>query len=199
MGRQITSQKEQLEVPIILDRQEDMLTLSDSISGEGMRLADVSFLSGDIRTEQDNDRINGMIPGQFQALWYDMEGNLHSGVARREQTWSTPADNATKTRVRATCQLPQGTLSGGNVDMEVRMSISSTTYSGQGIPMITGLEAGEWEAKDPGRPSLILCRAESSGLWAMAKANGTTVESIRKANKLESDPIPGQFLLIPIL
>lgn len=198
VGRPVTGIKEQLELPVILDRQDESVTLSESISGEGMRLADVSFRCADVRVEQGNNRLEGVINGQFQALWYDMEGKLRGGFVRKEQTWSTPVDNGTKTKTRLTCQMPQGVVSGGNVDMEVRATICQTTYSGQGIPMITGLEVGEWLSPDPGRPSLILCRADQSDLWTIAKSNGATVEAIRKANHLEGEPTPGQFLLIPM-
>jgi hypothetical protein len=64
--------------------------------------------------------------------------------------------------------------------------------------MVTGLEIGEINAADPGRPSLILRRAGNDSLWDIAKSSGSTMDAIRKANALEEEPNPAQMLLIPI-
>ena len=57
---------------------------------------------------------------------------------------------------------------------------------------------GSPREKDPDRPSLILRRAGEQGLWDMAKAAGTTVDVIRRANGLTEEPAPGSMLLIPV-
>ena len=53
-------------------------------------------------------------------------------------------------------------------------------------------------SKDPNRPSLILRRAGDQCLWDIAKAAGSTMEAIRKANGLSGEPAPEQMLLIPV-
>ena len=76
------------------------------------------------------------------------------------------------------------------------MEITATTS--RGIPMVTGLNLGEPRQADPERPSLILRRAGEKRLWDLAKASGSTVEAIRKANNLQDEPAPNQMLLIPV-
>ena len=71
--------------------------------------------------------------------------------------------------------------------------------TGQGIPMVTGLEVGEEKTLDPGRPSLILKRQPSGGLWELAKTSGSTMEAIQQANNLTAEPEMGKMLLIPVL
>ena len=79
------------------------------------------------------------------------------------------------------------------------MQLSGIAGAGQGIRMITGLEMGEPEKTDPGRPSLILCRKGSRRLWDLAKENGTTVGQIMEANRLEGEPDDNAVLLIPVI
>jgi hypothetical protein len=67
------------------------------------------------------------------------------------------------------------------------------------IPMVCGLEIGEAIQADPSRPSLLLQRIGDEPLWELAKAAGSTVEAIWKANNLQEDPVSGQMLLIPVL
>ena len=81
----------------------------------------------------------------------------------------------------------------------IAMAFDLCTVSGEGIPMVTGVEAGEPVRPDPNRPSMILRRAENRSLWEIAKDCGSTVEAIRVANKLQSEPDAGQMLLIPVL
>ena len=79
------------------------------------------------------------------------------------------------------------------------LRIHLTTSSCQPIPMLTGLELGAEQAQDPQRPSLILQRLDKGSLWELAKACGSTVDAIRRANCLTEDPDPEKMLLIPIL
>ena len=71
------------------------------------------------------------------------------------------------------------------------------TYSSQPMETISGLELGENFITEE-RPSVILCRAGKEGLWAVAKSVGSTVDAIKKANNLESEPEDNQMLLIPV-
>ena len=77
--------------------------------------------------------------------------------------------------------------------------LQMTTTGTQGLQMVTGLQLGEAAQPLKNRPSLILKRAGEHRLWDIAKATGTTVEAIRKANGLQDEPLPNQMLLIPVL
>ena len=65
--------------------------------------------------------------------------------------------------------------------------------------MITGLEAGEMEASDPKRPSVILRKPGEKSLWELAKEHGSSAEAIREANGLQEEPDETRMLLIPVL
>ena len=65
--------------------------------------------------------------------------------------------------------------------------------------MVTGVELGQRKTPDPNRPSLILRRAGESCLWDIAKASGSTMEAIRRANGFAGEPAPEQMLLVPVL
>ena len=107
------------------------------------------------------------------------------------------ADGRTKLALTALQPVqPQLSPGAGRMTGECRFQV--TSFSGPGIPVVTSIELGEPESKDASRPSLILCRAGEKGLWELAKDNGSTVEAIRTANKLEGEPEPGKMLLIPV-
>ena len=82
--------------------------------------------------------------------------------------------------------------------LENELILEVQTVSGQPMETIRALELGDALEKDGERPSLIICRAGQEGLWEVAKAVGSTVEAIQKANNLESEPEENQLLLIPV-
>ena len=84
------------------------------------------------------------------------------------------------------------------MDARWELPMEIVTMQQTHIPMVTGLELGEEKKPDPGRPSLILKRVGTDGLWEIAKRTGSTMEAIRKANGLREEPEPGQMLLIPV-
>ena len=78
------------------------------------------------------------------------------------------------------------------------MKLRLQTTANQPIDMISAITVGERKERAQGRPSLILRRMDAESLWELAKASGSTVSAIRKANALTEEPAPGQMLLIPI-
>ena len=92
---------------------------------------------------------------------------------------------------------PQLNPGAGKMTGECRFQV--TIFAGAGIPVVTSVELGEPETGDGARPSLILCRAGEKSLWTLAKENGSTVDAIREANKLDGEPEKGKMLLIPVI
>ena len=93
---------------------------------------------------------------------------------------------------------PQAVCGAGNVILRADIAVDATTFSGQGIAMLTGIQAEEEVKPDPNRPSLILCRKGEKRLWDVAKETGSTVESIMQANRLDAEPESNKILLIPV-
>ena len=134
--------------------------------------------------------------GTAQMLYQTGQG-LNGAHLRWEGMKPMAADGRTKLALTALQPVqPQLSPGAGRMTGECRFQV--TSFSGSGIPVVTSIELGEPESKDASRPSLILCRAGEKGLWELAKDNGSTVEAIRTANKLEGEPEPGKMLLIPV-
>ena len=137
-------------------------------------------------------------PGVFQLLYYGDDGSLRSGNARWEGSVNLPSDaNAQLTGIPLPA-MPQAALGSGQITLKAELPLEVTASARQPQTMVTGLVQGEARKPDPTRPSLILRRAGEDSLWEIAKAANSTVRSIQEANGLQSEPVPGQMLLIPI-
>ncbi len=198
-NREVKPVTEQVQMAAVLDRRSDTVTVEQTVQTEGTRMADISFLPDQGSVLPGDGIVDVEVPGQFQLLYYDGEGNLQNLAARCEGIWDMPAsrDSAVAALVRSTGR-PQVSFGGTSIQLRGEFAVDTVTTAKQGITMVRGLEMGEKKEPDPGRPSLVLCRAGDSSLWEMAKSSGTTVDAIRKANNLEEEPESGRMLLIPI-
>ena len=139
------------------------------------------------------------MPGVFQTLYYGEDGMLNAGSARWDGTLNLNADENTRLTAVPAPAIPQSSLGSGKLSMKAELPLELTAMATQQLPVVTGLALGEERKPDPGRPCLILRRAGTDSLWQIAKATHSTVGSIREANGLQSEPAPGQLLLIPVL
>lgn len=192
--RSVEVKMDDQQVPVILDESSQTLHAVQSVEADG-KIVDVSFWPEHAQIRQNDQGIEAQIPGQFQVLYYDAEGNLQSAMPRWEGSWSLSAgDNA---RIDAQVA-PSGRPLGDNNEVSADILLQTQTGTRQGIPMVTGLELGEMTALDPNRPSLILRKVGNDRLWDVAKQTGSTVEAIRSANGLTDDSAAQKILLIPI-
>ena len=198
-NRVITPQWEQLQLPALLDTCEQNLQAEQTVAAEGNQIADVvcyydhaAVTSGDGSSEIAAD-------GYFQLLYYDGQGELKCVMPRWETQWNLMMDESStvQTMLLPTGK-PQASLGGGNATMWAETLTDTVVLSAVGMPMVCGLEIGDKTVQDAERPSLILCKAGTGGLWDVAKRCGSTVSAIQKANRLEKEPDPEQILLIPI-
>lgn len=198
--RKVTPNFQDLLIPGILDSNTQLLHPQTGGTVDGMRLTDVQFLPQPVQMRNQGEGMNLEIPGQFQMLYYDMDGNLHTAGQRWEQNMTWPADaNSKMEAILQPMGKAQGNFLSGSSQMSADLQMTVETINGTPIPMVTGLELGEWEEPDPYRPSLIVRRAQGQTLWVMAKENGTTVSAIQEANHLQQEPEPQQMLLIPVI
>ena len=142
------------------------------------------------------DGVEGRIYGNMQFVYYDEAGNLTSETQSMEDVWRTAADNdmAVNTVVK-TVEQPrmEGMQATGRIHLDMTQLMAEETKT------VTGLECGQLQRPDPGRPSLILRRAGGQSLWSLAKGSGSTVDAIRKANGLTGEPVADQMLMIPVV
>lgn len=197
--RAIQPQSQLLELPVLLENRRENLYGEQTIPGEADAVADTLFLPDFPRQKRTAEGLEVTLPGQFQILYYGSDGTLRAGSGRWEGKWNLPAGEETSLWILpAPGEQPKASANGDQVAVSCPVALELWTWARQAIPMVTGLTMGEPVEKDPDRPSLILRRAGEQDLWDMAKAAGTTVDAIRKANGLTEEPVPGSMLLIPV-
>ena len=197
--REVTQQKQKLELPAVLDRTTEMLRPEQTVP-EAAEILDVAWMHDLPRVRREMETAQVELNGLMQALYVNQEGQLvcHTGrtCVRREYR----ADDQCRIypymetdMMTETVVTPEGTLLRPEVQLQLQTVFDS------GIGMVQALEAGELTQPDPNRPSVILCRCGGRNLWELAKDCRSTVEAIQKANDLTQDPAPEGFLLIPVL
>lgn len=198
-NRTIKVQTQELKLPMRLDRQVETMHAVQTLNAEASRVVDVCWLPDHPVRRQNGDVMELTVPGQFQALYYDGNGNLQGSTVRGETTWEILSDlnNRVDGYIRS-WERPMAVPGAESVDLSDDFQMEAAVFSEQPLCMVTGLELGEWKEPDPARPALILRRAGACRLWEIAKECGSTVDAIRKANKLQEEPENGKMLLIPV-
>ena len=198
--RSVTPILENLELPGILENKTQMHQVQHSSPVDGMRLMDVHFLSQPVLVQPVGDTASLQLYGQFQILYCDMDGNLHTLNPKWEENIVLPAAEGTIIDVQLwPVEKPQGTLISGNAQLSSKIKMTMQTSGTEGIPMVVSLELGELQQPDPARPSLILKKSDGKTLWELAKQNGSTVAAIQQANGLQTEPEAEHMLLIPVI
>ena len=197
--RSVSLTQQDLELPALLETKTHTLHAQLSAPMDGMRLSDVQFQPRSVHVRNTGETATLEIPGQFQMLYYDMDGNLHSCAQKWEETMTLPVGADVVVEALASPGTkPQGSFMAGNAQLGCDLKLTVQTLSGTGIPTVTDLELGELQEPDPHRPSLILLRPGDQDLWQLAKDNGSTVQAIRDANSFTEKTEADQMLLIPI-
>lgn len=189
----------QLQIPSVLEQKQEVLRVEQLLEGAAGEPVDVFCVMEQPKLDRRGEGVDMELPGAFQALFYDAEGNLAGGSVRwtQQQRVELP-ENAGLT---ATCRivgLPQGNAGSEGLRIGMDMSLDTTATAESGMDMVTGLELGEATTAPMDGPSLILRRVGEESLWDMAKRYGSTEDAIRKANGLTEEPTPGQILIIPV-
>lgn len=195
-GREMTLHTTQLELPAILDDRWEQIHGELSVPGEAAIVTDLQFLPDFPRQHRTEAGVKLQLSGLVQLLYYGEDGCLRSGNSRWEAQQDLPASSDCKIfpqPISAETELQPG---GSTAKLALRLKIHAV--GGSPMRQVTGGELGEKRKQDPQRPSLILQRVSGGGLWEIAKHCDSTREAIRRANALDTDPVPGQMLLIPI-
>lgn len=198
-GRTLEVEREQLELPAVLETRRETLRSEQSIPVDANLAADIRFLPDFPRQRTTEDGVSLEIPGSYQVLYYGEDGALQSANARWEGRLDLMADeNSRVSALPLPPSEPQLALGSGSMTVRAELPMQLVTRGQTRIPMVTALRPGEAVEPDPNRPSLILRRAGDDRLWDIAKASGSTMDAIRKANGLQEEPRQDQLLLIPV-
>ena len=198
--RQLLMEKEQLRLPVRLDRHMEELHLRQNWDVQGQKIEDVIWYAEQPHANQEDSKLQWEIPGQFQVLYRDDLGQLQGASVRGEITAQMESDPSNRVdtwvafppEAEGLCMADGGQLTAGG-------TMACDVFGDDGLTMVTALQLGEQLQPDPQRPSLILRRSGESGLWDIAKECGSTVEAICKANALTGDPEEDTMLLIPVI
>lgn len=197
--RQVMPQSMKLQLPAVLDSTEHMVNAEQTIDADAAYVADVAFYPDHPRIRRVSDGITAELCGNFQTMYYDENDSIQCANSRWEEEWSMRASQeATIDMELDCCGNCHSAVNGMNIRAQGCIKLAATTWAQDGIVMVNGLEVGEIREQDPNRPSLILCRASKEGLWSLAKRTGSTVEAIKKANNLDTEPDGDKILLIPV-
>ena len=197
--RFIEMEQREMELPVVLEERTESLSAELELDADADMVASITFLPDIPRQKRTEEGLEIRLPGQFQVLYYTPGCVLQGTVGRWEGKLSLPAGEETIFWMTPETGEPaRGRSAGGKLLLNAVSNVAMNARARQSIPMVTGISLGEVREKDPERPSLILRRAGDAGLWDMAKAAGTTVDAIRRANGLTEEPAPGKMLLIPV-
>ena len=194
----VTMSQESLTPPVVLENRRENLYGEQTISAQSNLLADVQFLPDFPRQRRTEAGVELEYPGQFQVLYYGEDGQLHGAAARWESSQTLPAAPDSRIAAVPMGTEPQASAGNGRIQLKADLPVELTARAAPELPMVTDIALGQQKQLDPGRPSLILRRAGGERLWDIAKANGSTMETIRRANALSGEPAPDQMLLIPV-
>ena len=198
--RDVKPQLQELKLPRRLEQTVTEMSVRQPIKADVGQIVDVCWMPDHPQYQQSGDVAELNLPGQFQMLYRDDTGALQWGAVRYDQQVQIPSDSGTALDGSILPEgLPQGMLQADGAELSAAFRLETAAYAREGQRMLCGLEMGEVRQPDPGRPSLILRRFDDSGLWTFAKNCGSTVEAIRKANGLETEPENGRMLLIPVI
>ncbi len=190
---------EDVVIPAVLDRLENTMRVEQSVDTGGGDILDIAFYPDAPQQRSCQEGVQIQLPGVFQLLGQNSQGQLESTNAYWEESEDIPVSQSSRVQSRMLpVGVPQAMANSSGVSMQADIAACHQIVNGAQMPAVAGLALGEELPKDPQRPSLILRRAGQESLWDIAKAAGTTQEAICKANHLENEPSPSQMLIIPI-
>lgn len=199
-SRSVAPMVSQLEMPVVLDRVRESLDAEAELPLQAQSVVDVAFLPDHPVHYREGDDLEVELPGVFQVLYYDPEGNLQNAAQNWAGHWQLVAgENCHFALAVEQSAQPTAMPLADTLRLRGELCLDVHTGAEQRIPMVTGLEIGEMKTPDPKRPSVILRRSAGLSLWQLAKGCGSTVEAIETANQLSGEPDPENMLLIPVM
>lgn len=199
IDRPMEAQIHTLDLPAVLERKMQTLTLKQSMAVDGEPV-DAVILPAQPHILPVASGVEAELNCGVQVLYYDDAGMLQSTYRRFEDVLQLPCGETADVHmcVHPTGK-PQAYIAGDGLQVTAELLVQSQAFAGQGMDTIAAVQFGEPVSPDPHRPSIILQRVNEGGLWELAKKTGSTVSAIRMANNLVDEPQTGEMVLIPVL
>ena len=196
--RDVELQYDSIMIPAILDSRQQTLDLNTRFSGENV--SDAVFMSEPWVLTRTGDDISVSAGGEFGFLTEGNEGletvvnhASESVVIRTDPNADTCCLGWQKTPVRCRRE-------GGDWRVDTRVVLDLSSVSKKPVNIVSGMTLGDLKNTCQDRPSVIIRRkVEQERLWDLAKNCGSTVEAIRRINRLDIEPEEDRLLLIPVL
>lgn len=197
--RDVNIQQDTLSLPVILEKRTDTLNAEQMLHGRKGKILDAVFLPDFPKHRRSGAQSELELTGTFYVLNRNEDGTIQGNSVRWETAKEMGAGENCSMDARI---LPTGSIqameTGEGTALSVPIQMETCTGTNQEFNMITGLELGVIREQDSDRPSLILCKTGKENLWSIAKRCGSTVDTIRRANKIDEEPPEDRFLLIPV-
>ena len=199
-GKEVTARSRTVQLPRLLDSFEKTLEMEASGPMDGGRIVDVCFLPQPPRLQRSGDEVRTELGGMALLLLETEEGKLESRRAGCSGTLQCRAEASTSPEPSLLPpEPPQVRTGNGAFQIHMEQPLRLQTFTDAGAAMLEAVTVGAEKQLQGDRPTLVLRRFEEESLWALAKRCGSTVESIRRMNHLEAEPLSGQMLLIPVI
>ncbi len=194
--RALKLRQAELEIPCVLQQHSHNLPMNCTLSCQCARIIDGTVCPGS--GMYDAGENSYILPLRGQLLYADQQGKIRCESCNWEEKLPMSADGGVHPKMYEEILSSHWSLSpdGGQLHGEIMLWEMTDMLSP--MEVITGIELGEMEKKDPNRPSLILRRLGQESLWDVAKSCRTTVSAIQNANGLDTDPTTDKMLIIPI-
>ena len=196
--RPVEVQKRSWMGPVRLDDRRETMHIQHEAKAEASKILDVCYLPEHPMPRSSDSSVQMQMPGQFQVLYYDMDGNLQSLLTRAEAEYQIPSDPNNSVFGYLQSAKWQASLAADTINLSVNVDVETSVFTQEGMEMVCGMQIGEIAQPDGNRPSLILRRAGDASLWEIAKECGSTVDAILKVNQIDAEPESGRMLLIPV-
>lgn len=189
-----------LKLPMMLDNFCRTLKMEQPADIPESRILDISFqlCKPLLRRDADSGQIG--IPGVFQVLYCDQNGDVKITTTKANLQHETLGDGASDVSAFvSTSGKPYCSFSSGSALFCSDIILDVHTTAIRGMCMLSGLELGDTATPSETRPSMILRRVGDDTLWDIAKQTGSTVEMIKIINQIQENPDPERMLLVPVL
>jgi hypothetical protein len=198
--RKVEMETEKLLLPARLERHTETAQITGEWTGEYRQVLDVQWYSGHPETIRSGDRSQTVMPNIFQILYTDSDGVLQTAIVKERAQWDTDVDMDAQVQFGwMRCGRPDTSEDSGEIRLRQELALCRETDAQEPHLLVSGLSMGEMDERSEQCPSVILRRMDRKRLWDIARDCGSTVEAIRQANGMESEPEQNQMLLIPVI
>ena len=197
-GRTLQTHSEQICLPARLDYSHEQLTCRQTHRCDAVDVVDVFACWGSPRISHNEEKTLFALSPNYQVLYMDAAGELHSAAIAGETDVQLASDEANCFAAHMGQRNVQVVQTGDGLEICGNVNLDIAAFSQKRLSMVDAITIGEIVAPDPGRPSLVLCRCSNSSLWNLAKKYGSTVEQIKEINMIADEPAEDQLIMIPV-